>query len=308
MDLIHPCCAGLDVHKQTVVACVRRTGPDGHVTREVRTYPTMTADLIALADWLDAQGVSHVAMESTGVFWKPVWNALEGRFEVLLVNARHLKQVPGRKTDVQDAEWIAQLLQHGLLRPSLVPPAAIRQLRDLTRQRAQLTRQRATAAHRIQEVLEDADVKLAAGATDVLGVSGRAILPGLIAGELDAGRRAERARGRLRAQLPALRRALEGRVTDHHRFQLRLLLDQVEQAEALMLRYEARIAELMAPFAAAAAQLRTIPGVDRRAATWIGSPRPATWRAGRGCARATTAAPAGGAAARRPRGAGGCGR
>jgi transposase len=266
MDIIYGCCAGLDVHKKTVVACVRRLRPDGLVEAQVRTFATMTAALRELADWLAAAGVTHVAMESTGVFWKPVWHALEGRFETLLVNARHLKQVPGRKTDVKDAEWIAQLVQHGLLRPSLVPPEAIRRLRDLTRQRAQLARQRATAAHRIQKVLEDADVKLAAVATDVLGVSGRAMLLGLIAGEADPASVAERARGRLRAKLPALRQALEGRVTDHHRWQLRTPLDQVEQVEALLLRYEARIAELMAPFAAAEARLRTIPGVDRRAA------------------------------------------
>ena len=161
MDIIHACCAGLDVHKKTVVACIRRVGPDGAVTAEVRTFGTMTAELLALADWLDAEGVRHVAMESTGVYWKPIFNLLEGRFEVILVNAQHLKQVPGRKTDVKDAEWIAQLLQYGLLSPSFIPPPAIRELRDLTRQRTQLVRERAAVANRIQKVLEDANIKLA---------------------------------------------------------------------------------------------------------------------------------------------------
>src|SRR5262249_6883146 len=150
LDLIHPCCAGLDVHKKTVVACIRRAGPDGRVGRQVRTFGAMTADLIALADWLDAEGVTHVALESTGVYWKPVYHLLEGRFEVLLVNAQHLKHVPGRKTDVKDAEWIAQLLQYGLLRASFIPPPPVRDLRDLTRQRAQLVRERAGVANRIQ--------------------------------------------------------------------------------------------------------------------------------------------------------------
>jgi transposase len=156
MDTIHSCCAGLDVHKKTVVACVRRRAPEGQLHTQTRTFSTMTADLLALADWLDAAGVTHVAMESTGVYWKPVFHILEERFAVMLVNAQHIKRVPGRKTDVQDAEWIAQLLQHGLLSPSFVPPPAIRELRDLTRQRTQLVRAKATAANRLQKVLEDA--------------------------------------------------------------------------------------------------------------------------------------------------------
>jgi transposase len=198
MDVLHACCSGLDVHKKTVVACVRRTDPEGRVDQHVRRFGTTTAELLDLADWLAAEGVTHVAMESTGVYWKPVYYLLEGRFELLLVNARHIKQVPGRKTDVKDAEWIAQLLQHGLLAPSFIPPGPIRELRDLTRQRTQLVRDRATVANRLQKVLEDANIKLAGVATDVLGASGRAMIAALIRGEVDPAALAERARGRLR--------------------------------------------------------------------------------------------------------------
>jgi transposase len=269
MDLIYPRCAGLDVHKKTVVACVRRGGPDGQAGPEVRTYGTMTADLIALADWLDAEGVSHVAMESTGVYWKPVFHLLEGRFEVLLVNARHIKQVPGRKTDVKDAEWIAQLLQCGLLSASFIPPPPIRELRDLTRQRAQLVRERAAAANRIQKVLEDANIKLASVATDVLGVSGRAMLAALIGGRDDPAALAALARGRLRDKTPELTRALQGLVSDHHRFLLRTLLRQIDQLEGLIAEYTARIEAVMVPLAEAAARLESIPGLGSRAAEVI---------------------------------------
>src|SRR5512144_2165691 len=182
MEILHPCCTGLDVHKRTVVACVRRIGPDGQVHTQVRTFGTMTAELLQLADWLAAEGVRQVAMESTGVYWKPVYHLLEGRFELMLVNARHIKQVPGRKTDVKDAEWIAQLLQHGLLSASFIPPPPIRELRDLTRQRAEVVRDKAAVADRLHKVLEDANIKLASVATDILGVSGRAMLRALIAG------------------------------------------------------------------------------------------------------------------------------
>src|SRR5262245_20186867 len=181
MDPLHPCCAGLDVHKETVVACVRRLDGWGRAHQKVRTFGTMTCHLLALADWLAGQEVTHVAMESTGVYWKPIFQLLEGRFAILLVNAQHIKQVPGRKTDIKDCEWIAQLLQHGLLRASFVPPAPIRALRDLTRQRTQLVQELATVANRIQKVLEDANIKLASVATDVLGASGPDMLEALIA-------------------------------------------------------------------------------------------------------------------------------
>ena len=201
----------------------------------------MTDELLELADWLSGHGVVQVALESTGVFWRPVFNLLEARFTLLVVNAAHIKQVPGRKTDVKECQWIAQLLQHGLLRPSFVPPRPIRELRDLTRQRTQLIRQRATQANRLQKVLEDANIKLAGVATDILGTSGRAMIRALIAGETDPARMAELARRRMRAKIPLLVRALTGRVTDHHRYQLRALMEQVEQLEGRIERLDARM-------------------------------------------------------------------
>jgi transposase len=269
MDILHDRCAGLDLHKKTVVACVRTVGPDGRVQNQVRTFATMTADLLELADWLAGLGVRHVAMESTGVYWKPVWNLLEDRFELMLVNARHIKQVPGRKTDVKDAEWIAQLLQHGLLSPSLIPPPPIRELRDLTRQRAQLVAERAAVANRIHKTLEDANIKLASVATDILGVSGRAMITALIRGESDPEVLADEARASLKKKVIPLRRALEGQVTEHHRFLLQMLMDQLRGLEALIAKYSARIDEAMRPFAEAEARLRTIPGVGAQAAEVI---------------------------------------
>jgi len=210
-----------------------------------------------------------VAMESTGVYWKPVFNIQGGRVEVILVNAEHIKQVPGRKTDVKDCQWIAQLLQHGLLKASFVPSEPIRELRDLTRQRTQLIQERSAAANRIQKVLEDANVKLASVATDVLGVSGRDMLEALIAGETDPAKLAELARKRLREKLPELQLALQGRVTDHHRFLLRMHLDHVAHLEELIARLGARIEEKMAPFAQAQQRLETIPGVSQRVAETV---------------------------------------
>jgi transposase len=265
MNVLYPCCAGLDVHKKTVVACVRRISPGGQVDQEVRTFATMTADLLALGDWLAERGVKRVAMESTGVYWKPVYYLLEDRFEVMLVNAQHIKQVPGRKTDVKDCQWIAELLQYGLLRPSFVPPRAIRELRDLTRQRTQLIADRARAVNRVQKVLEDANIKLASVASDVLGVSGRAMIRSLIAGDNDPTQLAKLARGRLRSKIPALEQALQGRVNEHHRFLLTMLLDQIEFLERLIGRLDAQVAERVAPFSDAVGHLDTIPGVDQRA-------------------------------------------
>jgi len=269
MDILYRCCAGLDVHKKTVVACVCRLDAAGPARQQIRTFGTMTCHLLALSDWLPEQGVEQVAMESTGVYWKPVFNILEGRFAVMLVNAQHIKQVPGRKTDVKDCAWIAQLLQHGLLRASFVPPPPVRELRDLTRQRSQLVAEKATAANRVQKVLEDANIKLASVATDVLGVSGRDMLEAIIAGEDDAEKLADKARKRLRNKIPALQTALRGRVTEHHRFQLRLLLDHVTHLEALIGRLGGRIEEVMAPFAEAVERLTTIPGVEQRAAETV---------------------------------------
>ena len=267
MDLLYASCAGLDVHKETVVACVRRLDAKGKVQQQTRTFGTMTSQLLELADWLAEQAVTHVAMESTGVYWKPIWNLLEGQFEILLVNAQHIKQVPGRKTDVKDAEWIAQLLQHGLLRGSFVPSTPQQQLRELTRQRRQLIQARAAVANRIQKVLEDANIKLGSVASDVLGASGRDMLEAIIGGQGDAEVLAELARRRLRAKIPQLRLALAGRVTDHHRFLLRLLLDDLTQQEGLIARLSARITQVLpSPFGEAVQRLATIPGIDERAA------------------------------------------
>ncbi len=270
MDIVFRCCAGLDVHKETIVVCVRRVRPGANrkVESQVRTFGTMTEQILTLADWLAEQGVTHVAMESTGVYWKPVWNLLEsGPYEMLLVNAQHIKQVPGRKTDVKDCEWIAQLLQCGLLRGSFVPPPPQRDLRELTRQRRQLTQAKSAVANRIQKVLEDANIKLGSVATDVLGKSGRDMLRAIIAGQEDPQLLAELALRKLRVKIPQLRLALRGRVTEHHRFLLKLLLEEITQMEAWIDQISQRIVAVMPfPFVEAVKLLATIPGIDERAA------------------------------------------
>ncbi len=267
MDIVVACCAGLDVHKKTVVACRRCLQGNGKVRKEVRTFGTMTADLLALSDWLAEAGVTQVAMESTGVYWKPIWNILESRFQMLLVNARHIKQVPGRKTDVKDSEWIAELLQYGLLRGSFIPPAPQRELRELTRQRTQLMGQKATVSNRIQKVLEDANIKLASVASDVLGVSGRLMLEAIIAGQDNPEVLAELAKRKMRAKIPVLKVALHGRVTDHHRFLLRLFLDEVTQLEVWIARVSERIAGVLPePMVQAVPRLVEVPGIGERAA------------------------------------------
>ena len=212
MEVVHERCCGLDVHQATVVACVRRQGKHGRRSRKVRTFGTTTSQLLKLVDWLSEEGVTHVAMESTGVLWKPVFNLLEGSFEVLLVNARHMKAVPGRKTDVKDCEWLAQLLEHGLLRASFIPPQPIRELRDLTRHRKVLVEQRAIEVNRLQKTLEGANLKLGSVATDILGVTGRAILQAVARGDSEAAVLAGLARGRLREKRTELERALAGQV------------------------------------------------------------------------------------------------
>jgi transposase len=269
MDAVHDCCAGLDIHKRTVVACVRRLGPAGEVHQDVRSFGTMTDELQALSDWLASNAVAQVAMESTGVYWKPIFNLLEARFPVVLVNAQHIKQVPGRKTDVKDCQWIAQLLQYGLLRASFIPPLPIRELRDLTRQRTQLIRERVSVSNRVEKVLEDANIKLASVATEVLGKSGRAMIRSLIGGETDEARMAEMAQSRLRAKIPQLRRALRGQVTDHHRYQLRAPMEHVAHLEGLIEQIGDRVALAMAPYASQLERLMTIPGVNRQAAEAI---------------------------------------
>jgi transposase len=269
MHLLHRICAGLDVHKKTVVACVRRLTADDEVFQETLSFGTTTRELLSLADWLAAQGVTHVAMESTGVYWKPIFHILEDHFAVLLVNAQHLKRVEGRKTDIKDAEWIAELLQFGLLSPSFIPPPQIRELRDLTRQRTVLTRDKVRVANRIQKVLEDGNIKLASVASDPLGVSGRAMLRAMIAGEEDPEVLAQLARQRLRRKIPELKEALLGHVTEHHRFLLSRLLEQLERIEELIEQFNDRIGLMLAPLVAAARRLQTIPGIGMTAAEVI---------------------------------------
>ncbi len=243
MELVSPHCAGLDVHKKNVVACVRILGADGKSQTETRTFSTMTADLLALADWLRAHGVTEVAMESTGEYWKPVYAILEPQFTVLVVNAQHIKQVPGRKTDVKDAAWIAELLAHGLLRPSFIPPAPQRDLRDLTRQRTTLIQERAAVVNRLQKVLEWANIKLAAVATDVLGTSARAMLEAIVDGQSDAATLAELAKGRMRTKREALEQALEGRVRTHHRFMIARHLEHIDFLDEQIATFDSQIAE-----------------------------------------------------------------
>jgi transposase len=266
LESVIQACAGMDVHKKSVEVCVRRIEPDGRLHLQTRSWGTTTGLLRQMAEWLAAQQVPHVARESPGVFWKPIYNILEGRFEVLLGNAQHLKQVPGRKTDGRDGPWIAQLLQHGLLRGSFVPPREQRELRDLTRHRAQLMAERTRIVNRMHKLLEDATIQLAAVATDILGASGRDILRALIAGQEDAASLAELARGQLRGKIPELREALQGHLTEHHRYLLALLWEELSSTENFLARVGARIEELTRPFEAESERLREIPGLDRRSA------------------------------------------
>jgi transposase len=267
MDVLYPCCCGLDVHKASVVACLLRADPDSAPTKEVRTFGTMTADLLALLDWVVGAGCTAVAMESTGSYWKPLYNLLEGVVEhVLVVNAAHIKQVPGRKTDVKDAEWIADLLRHGLLRASFIPDRPQRELRELTRYRTSLIRERAAEANRVQKVLEGANIKLAAVATDILGKSGRDILAALLVGTTDAAALAELARGKLRAKIPQLEQALVGQFGPHQRFMITQQLVHLDTLDDLIARVSAEIAERMHPFAEEIARLDSVTGVGPRTA------------------------------------------
>lgn len=270
MDVIEQRCAALDVHKRQVTACARTPDGDGGRRELVREFATFTGDLEALAGWLAGQGVTMVAMEATGSYWKPVWQVLEDAgFALLLVNARHVKQVPGRKTDVGDAVWLCRLLEAGLLAGSFVPPPVIRQLRDLTRYRTRLIQDRTREVQRVEKVLEDAAIKLGAVASSTLTKSGRAMIEALIAGERDPDVLAGLARGRMRAKIPELVRALHGRFADHHARLLRLHLDHIDHLEAAITTLDAQIDEVIAPFAVIRDRLRTIPGVDRRVAEII---------------------------------------
>jgi transposase len=267
LSVIHRCCCGLDVHKETVVACLLKITEEGELRQETRTFKTVLGDLEALGAWLRAEGCSHVAMESTGVFWKPVYNAVaDGRLVVWVVNAAQIKGLPGRKTDVGDAEWIASLLQHGLVRASFIPDQAQRELRDLTRTRTTLIDERSASVQRLQKVLEDANLKLSSVATDILGASGRAILEALVAGTTDPGTLAELAQGRLRKKRAALEQALRGRMKAHHRLLVGMHLEHIDFLDESIDRLDAAIAERLRPFEEQLARLDTIPGVGRRTA------------------------------------------
>src|SRR5262245_60987506 len=268
MDVVHVKCAGLDVHQQTVVACAR-TGSGKTVTYDTHTFGTTTPQLLALSDWLTAHGCTHVAMESSGVFWKPVWAVLDGSFALVLANAMHIRNIPGRKSDVNDATWIADLLAHGLIRSSFVPPASVQELRDLTRTRKQLVRAIAQHTLRIQKTLETANVKLTSVLIDIMGVSGRAILAALVAGEIQPERLAALVSGKVKASRAELAAALYGRVTAHHRFMLKLHLGQIEALEVAVRDVEARLGEVLAPFRVAVDYLIIMPGVSETVARVI---------------------------------------
>jgi transposase len=297
MQVLYERCCGLDVHAKTVGACLRTPAPDGTRQSVVRTFGTTTNALLELARWLTNAGCTHVAVESTGVYWQPVYTILEGRVEVILVNAEQVKAVPGRKTDVKDCEWIAQLLEHGLLRASFIPPRPIRELRELTRYRKRLIQERAREAARLHKVLESANIKLGTVATDILGASGRQMIKALIAGERDPAVLAELAKGALRLKRDALGPALTGRFTEHHAFLAHQVLAHVEYLDTAIAHCDARIEAHTRPVAGRIEQLCTIPGVARRSAeallAEVGddmTPFPPTsiWPRGRVCAPAMT--------------------
>lgn len=271
MQVVYERCAGLDVHKKTVVACRIIPQPRGGWQKEIRTFGTLTDELLMLADWLRAGGVSHIAMESTGVYWKPIYNLLEAEFGVVLVNAQHIKFVPGRKTDVNDAQWIAELLQHGLLKASYIPPVEQRDLRDLIRYRTSLIQERTREVNRVQKVLEDANIKLGSIASNVLGVSGREMLEQIIAGQDDPSRLAQLARGVLRKKIAELERALTGRIRDSHRLLLKLHLEHIDDLNNKISQLSGEIDRLLLPFdpTKAIERLDGIPGVNQTIAQVI---------------------------------------
>ena len=261
MDVLYPRCAGLDVHKDLVVACVR-IQEQASIKQEVKSFGTTTTALLALNDWLTQHGVTHVAMEATGVYWKPVWQVLEASFELVLANAMHVKNVPGRKTDVNDATWIADLLAHGLIRASFVPPVAVQEMRTLMRTRKQLVRERAQHVQRIQKTLEEANLKIASVVSDIAGTSGRAILRAIIAGKTSPEKLLAVTTGRLRANRNTLIEALRGRIRPHHRFLLKLHLDQIETLERSIESVDREVGSTIEPFRAKVARLVTMPGIS----------------------------------------------
>ena len=268
MKTLHRRCAGLDVHSDSVVACARLTVRT-KASHEVRRFSTATRDLLELADWLAAQGVTHVAMEATGIYWKPIWHILEGRFELVLANAAHIRNVPGRKSDVNDAVWISDLLAHGLIRANFVPPAQIQDVRDLTRTRTQLAREVAQHIQRIQKTLENANIKLTSVISNIIGTSGRRILKAMIAGETNPIKLAELGSTRLKRPRAELTAALDGRVTAHHRFLIAHHLSLIGELERHIAAFDARIEKLLRPLRDAVAQLITIPGVSKVSAQVI---------------------------------------
>lgn len=269
MELLHPHCAGLDIHKETVVACIRHM-VEGKVTAEIKGFKTTTQQLMELSDWLSSQGVTHIAMEATGVYWKPVWHILsDGEFVLVLANAAHVKNVPGRKTDVNDATWLADLMAHGLIRASFVPDEPTQQMRDLLRTRKQFVRERSSHTQRIQKTLEDANIKLDSVIADILGVSGRRMIKALIAGETAPGALAALAHSRIEATAAELEAALRGRVTAHHRFLLQLHLDHLDAVNAAIESIDKEVEGNLEPFRVAVEMLTTIPGVRNLAAEMI---------------------------------------
>src|SRR5919204_2717817 len=266
IQVVHPCCCGLDVHKRVVQACVLRTTPTGQVEQLQRSWSTVSADLLALADWLALLGCTHVAMESTGVYWKPLFNVLEGQCTVWVVNAQHIKQVPGRKPDVSDAAWIAGLLRHGLLRPSFIPAQEQRELREVTRYRKSLVDERSAEVNRLQKTLEGANIKLAGVAKDIMGKSGREMLERLVAGQTDPTLLAQCARGKMRRKIPDLERALAGSFGPHPRFLVARQVAHIDDLDETIAEVSAEIARRLAPFEAEIALLDTIPGVGRATA------------------------------------------
>ncbi len=269
MRIINTHAGGLDVHKKTVVAAISVIGADGRSRQEKRTFETLTAELLALSDWLTAHEVTHVAMGSTGEYWKPVFNILENNFEVMVVNAQHVSKVPGRKTDQSDAEWLAELLQYGLLKPSFIPPLGQRELRELTRYRTSFVRERVNLVNRVQKVLESANIKLASVASDVMGVSGRAMLEALMVGQASPEAMADLAKGRLREKRAALTKALDGRVKPHHRFVLTELLCQIDSVDETLARFDEQIEAYCRPFEEAIVVVDSIPGISRQTAEGI---------------------------------------
>lgn len=268
MDVIYSRCAGLDVHKQTVVACARIAG-EGPLVQEVRTFSTTTTGLLELADWLESLGIDHVGMEATGVYWKPVWHVLEGHFELVLANAAHVKNVPGRKTDVNDSMWLADLLAHGLIRASFVPPAAVQELRTLTRTRKQFVRERASHVQRIEKILEDANLKITSVISDILGKSGRAVLQAIIQGHSRPEELAAQVTTRIKASQAQLLEALRGRINAHHRFMLRLHLGHIDALDKAIADIEKEVGLGLEPFRQAARLLSTMPGLSQTSANVV---------------------------------------